>query len=74
MDLHNVGLIPNSDVCLVSLGQLLACGAKVHGDDRQITVTYGDGTILAPFTPGRVGHGLYTIEALPLKGQCAHIT
>ena len=73
MDLHNVGLIPNSGVRLVSLGQLLARGAKVHGDDCQITVTYGDGTTLAPFTPGRVGRGLYTIEALPLKGQRAHM-
>ena len=35
---------------------------------HQISVLYGDGTLLAPFTPGRLGSNMYTLESLPLKG------
>ena len=42
LELHSIGHIPNSNVCLVSLGKLLANGAKVHGDANSINVTYGD--------------------------------
>ena len=34
----------------------------------QINVLYGDGILLTPFTPGRLGSNMYTLESLPLKG------
>ena len=68
LDLHGACHIPNSGVCLISLGQLLNHGAKVQGDMHQINVLYGDGILLAPFTPGRLGSNMYTLESLPLKG------
>ena len=58
LELHSVGHIPNSNVHLISLGKLLANGAKVHGDANSINVTYGDGKILAPFVPGKIGIGI----------------
>ena len=35
---------------------------------HQINVLYGDGILLAPFIPGRLGSNMYTLESLPLKG------
>ena len=68
LDLHGACHIPNSGVCLISLGQLLNHGAKVQGDMHQINMLYGDSILLAPFTPGRLGSNMYTLESLPLKG------
>ena len=68
LDLHSACHIPNSGVCLISLGQLLNYGAKVQGDTHQINVLYGHGILLAPFTPGHLGSNMYTLESLPLKG------
>ena len=73
LELHSVGHIPNSNVHLISLGILLANGAKVHGDANSINVTYGDGKILAPFIPGRIGIGMYTLKALLLHAK-PHLT
>ena len=73
LELHSVEHIPNSNVHLISLGILLANGAKVHGDANSINVTYGDGKILALFIPGRIGIGMYTLEALPLHAKL-HLT
>ena len=63
LELHSVGDIPNSNICLVSLGKLLENGAKI----------YGDGKILAPFVPGRINIGMYTLEVLPLHAK-PHLT
>ena len=68
LNLHVTCHIPNSSVCLISLGQLLDHGAKVQGDMHQINMLYGDGILLAPFTPGCLGSNMYTLESLPLKG------
>ena len=68
LNLHGACHIPNSGVCLISLGQLLNHGAKVQGDMHQINMLYGDGILLAPFTPGCLGSNMYTLESLPLKG------
>ena len=68
LDLHGVCHISNLGVCLISLGQLLNHGAKVQGDMHQINFLYGDGILLAPFTPGHLGSNMYTLESLPLKG------
>ena len=68
LDLHGACHIPNLGVCLISLGQLLSHGAKVQGDMHQINMLYGDGILLAPFTPGCLGSNMYTLESLPLKG------
>ena len=68
LDLHGACHIPNLGVHLISLGQLLNHGAKVQRDMHQINVLYGDGILLAPFTPGRLGSNMYTLESLPLKG------
>ena len=73
LELYSVGHIPNSNVCLVSLGKLLANGAKVNGDANTINVTYGDGKILAPFIPGRIGIGMYILKVLPLHAKI-HLT
>ena len=73
LELHGVGHIPNSNVRLVSLGKLLANGAKVNGDANFINVTYGDGKILAPFIPGRIDIGIYTLEVLLLHAK-PHLT
>ena len=69
LELHGVGHISNSNVCLVSLRKLLANGAKVNGDANSINVTYGDGKILAPFVPGRIGIGMYILEVLLLHAK-----
>ena len=69
LELHGVGHIPNSNVCLISLGKLLANGAKVNGDANSINVTYDNGKILAPFAPGRIGIGMYTLEVLLLHAK-----
>ena len=68
LDLHGTWHIPNLGVHLISLGQLLNHGAKVQGDMHQINVLYGDGILLAPFTPGHLDSNMYTLESLPLKG------
>ena len=68
-----MGHIPHSNAHLISLRKLLANGAKVHGDVNFINVTYGDGKILAPFIPDRIGIGIYTLEALPLHAK-PHLT
>ena len=68
LNLHGTWHIPNSGVCLISLGQLLNHGAKVQEDMHQINVLYGGGILLAPFTPGHLGSNMYTLESLPLKG------
>ena len=68
LDLHGTWHIPNLDVHLISLGQLLNHGAKVQGNMHQINVLYSDGILLAPFTPGHLGSNMYTLESLPLKG------
>ena len=73
LELHGVGHIPNSNVCLISLGKLLANGAKINSDTNSINVTYGDGKILAPFIPGRIGIGMYTLKALLLHAK-PHLT
>ena len=73
LGLHGVGHIPNSNVCLISLGKLLANGAKIYGDANSINVTYGDGKILATFIPGRIDIGIYTLEALLLHAKL-HLT
>ena len=46
-----MGHIPNSGVHLVSMGQLLASSTTVQGNRSSIHMLYGDGTLLAPFTP-----------------------
>ena len=69
LELHSVRHIPNSNVCLVSLGKLLANAAKVNGDTNSINATYGDGKILAPFVPGRISIGMHTLKALPLHAK-----
>ena len=71
LELHSVGHIPNSNVHLVSLGKLLANGTKVNGDVNSINVAYGDGKILAPFVPGRIG--MYILEVLLLHAR-PHLT
>ena len=63
LNLHSTCHIPNSGVRLISLGQLLNHGAKVQGDMDQINVLYGDGILLAPFTPGCLGSNMYTLES-----------
>ena len=63
LDLHGTWHIPNLDVRLISLGLLLNHGAKVQGDMNQINVLYGDGILLAPFTPGHLGSNMYTLES-----------
>ena len=73
LELHSVGHIPNSSVHLISLGKLLANGAKVNGDVNFINVTYGDGKILAPFIPWRIDIGMYTLKALLLHAK-PHLT
>ena len=73
LELHDVRHIPNSSVHLVSLGKLLANGAKVNGDANSINVTYGDGKILAPFISGRIGIGMYILKVLPLHAK-THLT
>ena len=67
LNLHGTCHIPNLGVCLISLDQLLNHGAKVQGDMHQINMLYGDGILLAPFTPGHLGSNMYTLESLPLK-------
>ena len=42
--------------------------SKIQGDMHQINMLYGDGILLAPFTPGCLGSNMYTLESLPLKG------
>ena len=69
LELHNIGHIPNSNVHLISLGKLLANSTKVYDDANSINVTYGDGKILAPFIPGRISVGIYTLEASPLHAK-----
>ena len=69
LELHGVGHIPNSNVCLIFLGKLLANGAKVNGDVNSINVTYDNGKILAPFSPERIGIGMYTLEVLLLHAK-----
>ena len=73
LELYSVGHISNSNVYLVSLGKLLENSAKVHGDANSINITYGDGKILAPFVPGRIGIGMYTLKALLLHAK-PHLT
>ena len=68
LDLHGTWHIPNLGVYLISLDHLLNHGAKVQGDMHQINMLYGDGILLAPFTPGCLGSNMYTLESLPLKG------
>ena len=68
LNLHGVCHIPNSGIRLISLGQLLNHGAKFQGDMHQINVLYGDGILLAPFTPGYLGSNMYTLGSLPFKG------
>ena len=58
LDLHSTCHIPNLGVCLISLGQLLNHGAEVQGDMHRINVLYGDGILLAPFTPGHLGSNM----------------
>ena len=69
IELHDVGHIPNSGINLISLGQLLQRGAKVTGEMNTLTVTYGDGDILAPFTTGFLGRNMYTLKASPVASQ-----
>ena len=73
LELHSVGHIPNSNVCLIFIGKLLANGAKVHNNANSINVTYGDGKILVPFIPGRIDIGMYTLKVLPLHAK-PHLT
>ena len=73
LELHSVEHIPNSNVYLISLGKLLANGAKVHGNANSINVTYGDGKMLAPFIPGRISIGVYTLKVLSLHAKL-HLT
>ena len=68
LNLHGACHISNLGVCLISLGQLLNHGAKVQGDMHQINILYGSGILLVPFTSGRLGSNMYTLESLPLKG------
>ena len=73
LELHSVGHIPNSNVRLISLGKLLANGAKVHGDVNSINMTYGNGKILAPFVLGKIDIGMYTLKVLLLHAK-SHLT
>ena len=70
IELHDIVHIPNSGINLISLGHLLQAGAKVTGEMNTITVTYGDGDILAPFTTSFLGWSMYTLKASPIH-SCA---
>ena len=70
MELHDVGHIPNFGVNLISLRHLLQAGAKVTGETNTITVTYGDGDILVPFTTGLLCQNMYTLKVSSIH-SCA---
>ena len=69
LELHDIRHISNSNVYLVFLGKLLANSAKIYDDANSINMTYGDSKILAPFVPGRISIGKYTLEVLPLHAK-----
>ena len=71
LKLYNVGNISNLRVCLISLGQLMFAGAKIHGDLHQIDLLFGDGELLAPFFPGRMRHNMHIIEHIPSASASA---
>ena len=70
IELHDIGHIPNSGINLIFFGHLLQAGAKVTGETDTITVIYGDGDILVPFTTGFLGWNMYTLKVSPIH-SCA---
>ena len=69
IELRDVGHIPNSGINLISIGHLLQAGGKVTGEMNTITVTYGDGDILVPFTTSFPGRNMYTLKASPVHSR-----
>ena len=67
LSLHDIGHLPNSGVKLISMGALLNRSTKVIGNAEAIKITYGDGTILAWFTPGPLGPNIYVLQQLPFN-------
>ena len=73
--LVGIGHIPNSGVHLVSMDQLLASGTTVQGNRTSICMLYGDGSLLAPFTPSpHFGHNMYTLEVASPQHKAHMIT
>ena len=46
------------------MGALLNCGAKIIGNAEAIKITYGDGTMLAQFTPGPLDSNIYGLGSV----------
>ena len=70
-----MGHIPNSGVCLVSMGQLLAFGATIQGNRSSIHMLYEDSTLLVPFTPSpHFGCNMYTLEVASPQHKAHMIT
>ena len=75
LTLVGMGHIPNSGVCLVSMGQLLASDTTVQGNRSSICMLYEDGTLLAPFTPSpHFGYHMYTLEVASSQHKAHMIT
>ena len=73
--LVDMGHIPNSGVWLVSMGQLLASGTTVQSNKSSICMLYGDGMLLAPFTPSpHLGWNIYTLEVATSHDKAHMIT
>ena len=73
--LVGIGHIPNSGVCLVSMGQLLDSGIIVQGNRSSIHILYGDGMLLAPFTPlPCFKHNMYTLKVASPQHKAHTIT
>ena len=75
LDLFNMGCISNSGIWLVSMCQLVASNTTVQGDRSSICMLYGDGTLLAPFTPlPHFGWYMYTLKVATSCDQPHTIT
>ena len=73
--LVGMGHFPNSGVHLVSMSQLVASSTTVQGNRSSIHMLYGDGSLLAPFTPlPCFGHNMYILEVASPQHKAHTIT